>query len=133
MKYHKFSKWGKKYFMCLYVLFLMLLSTASGFIFGVDWGEGYAVVEAPDGYYREVYESPITVEDAREILAKSSYSHQYYVDRPELIMEYTPRSSMEHHMGCVQRYSQVWQLIIRLAEKSGEIPIASEWSLVSYD
>jgi len=60
---------------------------------------------------QSVYVSPISVAEAGEILFNAAYSHQYFVDRPGLIPQYTPRSSVQLHQNCVDRYAQIWQLI----------------------
>ena len=92
---------------CLVILLAML---------GLCFLAGYYVGE---GYKRQyVYSDPITVEEAGEILARSAWTHQYYIDNPvddDLIlrkgMYLTPA---EFHEGCVERYNQVWDLIQRL-------------------
>jgi hypothetical protein len=78
-------------------------------------------VRFPENYYRREYPSPITVEQGLDFIADARYTHQYFLDHPELMTRFRDSFTtngfdltVERETEWVRRYDQLRELIIRL-------------------
>lgn len=119
----------KKVKLIPYILLVIAL-TGGSFSFGVYYGQetfepqvkvvnNYIEVPVVVEVAKEVPPKPppitlpITIERSLQILEEGRYSHQYYVDYPELINDSV--GTLSHHKYWIEMYDQIERLIIELA------------------